>query len=358
MTYPSTNSIIDSLANILSTKLSFQNPCSTQKPVISNACQPLSLEIWVIVAKHLSKHDLNTLCQVSHQCKAAALVAKNIQEMHSAVKELQILGNLNPQNPIRVSSPVDFYQKFVAFIRRPIFLDVYDGVEIQPEQVARLQKRLTTLFTKVVVFKFLKLSQDCYKQINKNKASIQIIEQRYFIKKTAFVLRALDLLIRSTRDPELTKSWVLQTASRHGVLEIVLPILKSREALLAYRTESVYEASIHGHVRVLQSLLERENITDDERGRFVTHAAENGHLDTVSCLLEHGNISQLFRGNALMEAAKKGHLEVVKKLHQNGPISAKLQYSSLKHALKGRHFKIAGFLLMNPILTTSDCVIC
>ena len=86
-----------------------QRLCSEEN-VQGPLCQPLPEEIWKIVAEHLQGPDLKNLSKVSHVCQQAALREKNIQEMNTAIKELQALSNLHPAAPKESKSALDVYQ--------------------------------------------------------------------------------------------------------------------------------------------------------------------------------------------------------------------------------------------------------
>ena len=249
----------------------------------------LPYEMIEMVALYLPRGALESLSKVSDKCKAAALSAKNVQQMSEAVKQLQALCNLNPSFPQEVSSAIDFYTAFVAHIHDPFFLERYPGHAIDKDQLPNLQQQLTALATQQAVEKFSKLKEACYKEVKDQTTNLEIIEQKYLSLKIDCVAQALNCIILSTVDPEATKHHLLLEASKCGQLELV------------------------------QFFLSKGPLTEGTIDWVVLSAASRGHLEIVKAAVAHGAISDLAKTVAIQDALQNGHPDIAQFLSQNQP---------------------------------------
>jgi ankyrin repeat protein len=312
---------------------------------------PLPEEIWKIVAEHLQGIDLKNLSKVSHVCQQAALREKNIQEMNTAIKELQALSNLNPATPNGSKSALDVYQHILLGagnldLRR----EFYHDAMIDPAKLPDLQQKLHELSTKKAAAVFESLKHACFQNIQDKKASVRSIEEQYNRSKCALVVEALEIKIASAVDEETARGAAVVVAAQKGHLKMVQALLANKDLLELCRGDAVEVAARNGHLEIVRLLLENEaQISEEDRGLAVRFAAENGHLEIVQFLLANeATIDEFERGLAVRCAAEQGHLEIVQFLLANeARINETDRGMAVRCSAKNGYLEIVQFLLAN-----------
>ena len=262
---------------------------SVELPQLSTNLGSLPLEIMEIVASHLAEpKDLKSFSEISYLTKGAALREINIQNESLAVSELQVLSNLNPSKPDQESSLIGFYKWFLVYLDDPNFWLRARGVQIDVNKLVELQQKLTALATNQVADQSRALKLVFYKEIASGKASFESIDDKYARLKSALVSEALELVISSSVNSELTRGLAVGLAAQRGLLTVV------------------------------QALLANGQISETDRGWAVRYAAKNGDLEVVKYLLANGaSISRSYRSKAIREALAGGHHSVADFLKQN-----------------------------------------
>ena len=344
---------------------------------IPRPCSELPLEIWELVALNLKGCDLKRLSEVSLKCKVAALGAKNLQEMHGALKEIQTLGNLNLNLREEDSSPViRTYLKILAITSRDGMPNEFPGLQIHVEALKEFKLKLSTFSTQRVAREFLALSQNCFKQIDANRASLESIENKYLSKKLRFVTQALCYLIDATLDPNLTRGFAVATAAREGFKQMVQDLLEHGAIYDEERNAAFQQAAQKGYLDVLQALTANQEISSEYlQGLFAWQAVKQGHVDGVRDCLKNGSIADNFSewivndiariGNlalllvflergavcvstksaAALEAARHGHLQIVQALMPIIPCNTFFRGRLMLESARSGHFEIVQFLL-------------
>ena len=312
MPHPGVKRYFDSLE---STKKQRRN--SEEGSTAAAPSKPLPLELWLIIASYLQGSDLKNLSKVSTDCKAAALSAKNIEQLQTAQQELRVLERLTP--PFLQSSldVLNFYNAFLSDIHDAHILQALPNLAIDPNALDRLKQILQALITQQAAFAFLNLSYKIYEQINTNSASIESLEATYARKKTHFVLQALNHLILSTKDPSASRGWAVRNAAEQGHLIIVQALLANGPLDIGNRGIAVWLAAKQGHLAVMQALLNHGEISDHNRGAAIYSAAKQGHLEVVRVLLNSGNISDDDKREAAHDAHRQGYKEIATLLGQH-----------------------------------------
>jgi ankyrin repeat protein len=334
-----------------------QRLCSDEN-VQGPLCQPLPEEMWKIVAEHLQGTDLNNLSKVSHVCQQAALREKNIQEMNTAIKELQALSNLLPAAPEGSTSALDVYQYILLAADNLEFAgDLYDDAMIDPDKLPDLQQKLHELSTKKAAAVFESLKHTCFQNIQDKKASITSIEEQYNRSKCALVVEALELKISSDVNEETARGAAIVMAAQKGHLKIVQALLADRALPQVARGDAVFTAARNGHLEIVRLLLaNRATIDDENRGLAVQYAAENNQLELVRLLLANGAaISKDDRGLAVRCSAKYGHLEIVRLLLANEDTIDEFDRGmAVVYSASRGHLEIVQFLLANGAMISEN----
>ena len=328
---------------------------SVELPQLSTNLGSLPLEIMEIVASHLAEpKDLESFSEISYLTKCSVLNVVNIQNESLAVNELQVLSNLNPSKPDQVSSLVDCYKNFLADLVDPTFVLRDLGAQIDVNKLRELQNKLTALATNQVAQRSRALKLVCYKEIASGKASIERINEKYESLKCALVCEALELVIASSVDPEVTRGCAVRLAAFNGHLTVVQALLANGEISEEARGLAVGLAAGKGHLSVVQFLLANGQISEVDRGWAVHDAAAHGHLAIVKVLVENGAISDEDRAWVVKGAAERGYLEIVKVLLANGVISANSRGKAVRGAAYFGHLEIVKVLLANGVISEED----
>ena len=240
---------------------------------VSNASnwQDLPLEILEMVAKHLQEDpiDLKSFFEISPLTKCSVLNVIHLQ----AIKELQVLSNLNTSEAKQSSSAIDFYLDFLANIQHPNFELREEGVKIDDSKLQKLQQALTALSTTQVAERLINLKQECYQEISKEDASIESLIHKYTSFKNAVVSDALKLIFDHSVNPRSTKSWAVKTTAEKGLVGLSQSLLA--DTAEADRGGGVRGADLVDFLAVVKICAER-GISDEERGWFTNYAAQKG----------------------------------------------------------------------------------
>lgn len=241
-----------------------------------------------MIATYLQNKDLENLSKVSKNCKAAALYAKNAQEMSFLKNELQVLAVLNPTAPSSMRSVLDFYKKFLCNLQNRALIRFNRGLEIHPDFLAQLKQHLLALITQEIAAEILDLSQECYREIHHNTWCFRCIEEKYLRKKTSFVLKALNYIVFSTIDPQLTTERAVRTAAKYGHLEVVQHLLATGAHLnISSRGKAVLLAAEHGHFKNVKALVENGPIAKETKTLAIEYAYKQGHNAIADFLKLH-----------------------------------------------------------------------
>ena len=309
-------------------------------------CQPLPEEIWKIVAEHLQGTDLNNLSKVSDVCHQAALREKNIQEMNSAVKELQALSNLHPAAPKGSQWALDVYVCCLLYLDDFPYYALHPGTAIDPAKLSQLKHLLELLATTQVAARFRELKRSCYQEIIDNQATYESIEEKYIDVKCSLVTQALEYRINSSIDPKQVRGVAVRCAAEKCHVGLVEALLANKaEICPSLRGEALDKAAQAGHLYLVRLLLQDGEIFDVSRGLATISAVKNPHPQIVEALIAHGKVYDEHMGIAIKHAAEKGYYGVVRALLANSAmITKEAKSKAIQLALQAGHKSIAKLL--------------
>lgn len=302
------------------------------------SCRSLPLELWTLVAAHLSKEDLKNLSEVSMQCKSAALSAKNAIELKSALKEMHHCAQLNPNN---LEDSSAFSAAFTDVIADLTYHQTHLGyLTIEKELVENLQIKIQRLAKE-----FFDASYKCYQKINKNTLSLDGLEKIYLLQKQKLFLQALNHVIHSTKDPYATRGWALTRLAAKGYHIFLKAFLVNKPVSIEHRSLALCWAAEKGHLDCVKTLFRRVDIFKDYLNFAINSAIMGGHLEALEFLLENVTLSIRSRSEAVVNAARCGHLPVLQALLNSGAISDECRGRSLWFAAGYGHLCLLKALL-------------
>ena len=314
-----------------------------------SSCHQIPEEIWDMIAKDLDDTNLNNLFQanVNVNCTKAVLKLKNKQEMEKIGLELTVLPNLKPSKPAEVLSCIDLYQEILAQMHSNSFNSDLEFT-FSSENRKVLQAHLKAFLTQKVASKILDVKVAISEKILSNTTNFKQIEDDYSNLKRDIVLEAMNHVIGSSKNPDLTVGKAIEIAARQGDLVMVRALLNMGELQNPYRSLAVKAAAEKGHIHVIHELLANVNRSDFLITAAVRAAAQYGYLEIVQTFLSNGSVlSEFQHGRAVRDAAEKGHLEILRILLSTKDVSDNdISWAFINAAIEG-HLAIVQELFAN-----------
>ena len=281
----------------------------------------LPLEIIMSIADYLKGEDLRHLEQLSPKMKAAALSTKNMQEMKSALKELEALRSHSFSKSMMISSTLDVFTGFFSSILERYYIEAYPGAAVLPSKLQQLKNHLRALATNQVAQQLLDLKHAIFQDINQGLATYTEVEDQYLHFKCALFSSALEHIISCTIDPLTTRGLAVRHAAHAGHFALVAALLASGDISEEHRGVAVCNAAEKGHLMIVNFLVARGDISEEHRGVAACNAAEKGHLKIVLLLLKDNTILDLYRNISYKLALQHGYRDIAHALEKSGPVT-------------------------------------
>jgi hypothetical protein len=326
----------------------------------------LNTDILGIIASYLTDEDLKAFSLEAVVCEPIALKERVKRVLNQAMKELEQLAQLDPQEaPRSLMSPLDAYKKLFFFLNQELPEELEDFNAFKNIDVKTQLRQVAQAFTTHNVAKeVLELKQKLFRQISdaspRNRISWESIDRSSKELQERMVGQAYVALLQGSPNPEKFKSLLVSLAANYGHLGVLDALLSDPTTMDPIFIQPAFtEAVTDNDVEVVSRLLKGCPISEESKDTALVHAAGNRHKEIVKAILANGAvISPQSWMEAILSVASYGSEELIQTLLEHNTIPSAYRNEAITRIVRAAgslgHLNVLQFLLKQQLVSKEN----